>query len=284
MVRHIVITPVYNEEKYLTVFIKSIISQTLIPEELILVDDNSSDRTSLIIQGFAEQYPWIRYIFHKSENHKAQGKKVINAFNYGLKQVCQTNVDFISKIDADLELPHNYFMKIAQAFNEDPKVGICGGIIQELQENQWINIRVASYHIRGALKSYRRECFEQIGGLISVLGWDGLDEMKAMHKGWTTKTINSSVKHFRPASKDYDPVELNYKLGTANYLNGSNLFLAVIRSLSKISHKPYFLVCISFIRGYLNSYNKKIARNVNQDLAKFINKFHLKRLFTLTRF
>ncbi|BBE16229.1 glycosyltransferase [Aquipluma nitroreducens] len=282
--KHIVITPVYNEEFFLNTYIHSIINQSLRPNELILVDDNSSDNSSLIIQEFAEHYPWISYIFHQSMNHKAQGGKVINAFNYGLEQTDLNDVDFISKIDADLELPPNYFMKIGQAFKEDSKVGICGGIIQELQENQWINIRAASYHIRGALKSYRRECFEQIGGLIPVLGWDGLDEMKAMHKKWTTKTIDSSVKHFRPASKDYDPVKLNYERGAANFLNGGNLFLAIIRSIVKCKKKPFIKVAFSFANGYLALYLKKDERNVDPALAKFINQFHFKRLLKLRRY
>lgn len=282
--KHIIITPVYNEEKFLNTYIHSIINQSLRPVELILVDDNSSDNSSLIIQGFAEQYPWIRYVFHRSMNHKAQGKKVINAFNYGLQQTDLNDVDFISKIDADLELPPNYFMQIAQAFNEDSKVGICGGIIQELKENQWVDIPVASYHIRGALKSYRSDCFEQIGGLMPVLGWDGLDEMKAMHKRWSTKTIDSSVKHFRPASKDYNPVELNYKLGAASYLNGVNLFMAMIRAIVKCKKKPFIKVAFSYANGYLASYLNKNERNVDPALARFINRFHFKRLLKLKRY
>lgn len=282
--KYIIITPVFNEEEYLLIFINSIVNQTLKPIKLILVDDNSTDNSSEIIKNFADKYSWIQYIYHSSDNHKSQGGKVINAFNFGLKSICISEVDFISKIDADLELPTDYFQQIAKAFEDNPKLGICGGIIEEMKNNNWVEIKQASYHVRGALKSYRSKCFEQIEGLMQVLGWDGLDEMKAMYMGWTTKNINCKVKHFRPASTSYNRQDLNYKIGLANYQNGGNLFLAIIRSLVKIKQKPIGKVSISFIKGYLNGYINNKERYVDSDFAKFINKYHLKRFLKLNRY
>jgi len=39
-------------------------------------------------------------------------------------------------------------------------------------------------HLRGALKSYRKECFDAIGGLKSSMGWDTVDELLAQYHGW----------------------------------------------------------------------------------------------------
>lgn len=44
-------------------------------------------------------------------------------------------------------------------------------------------------HVRGAVKTYRKECFEDIEGLIPTLGWDGIDEMSAQMKGWKTQSF-----------------------------------------------------------------------------------------------
>jgi len=49
-----------------------------------------------------------------------------------------------------------------------------------------------SYHAAGASKIYRRKTFESIGGLVSSQGWDTVDEIKAMYRGWVTT-------HFREA-------------------------------------------------------------------------------------
>lgn len=284
MSKHIIITPLYNEEKFLPTFISSIINQTLIPTQLILVDDNSTDNSKAIIEAFASQYDWIKYLYHSSTNNKSQGKKVINAFNFGVSQCNIEDVDFISKIDADLEFSQEYFERIAAAFSVNLKLGISGGSIEELQDEiSWKKIPQAPYHIRGALKSYRSKCFKDIGGLLPVLGWDGLDEMNALYRGWETQIIDIGVKHFRPASKDYNKVKLSYELGIANYKNGASLFLAIIRAIVRSKQKPYFKVGRSFIQGYIYALQKKMTKNVDKNLAKFINKFHTKRFLRLKR-
>jgi glycosyltransferase involved in cell wall biosynthesis len=282
--KHIIITPVYNEEKFLDDFLESIINQTKLPEVLILVDDNSDDNSAKIIKKFTKNFCWIKYVYHSSSASKSQGKKVINAFNYGLNYCDLNNIDFISKIDADLQFHPSYFEKIGEAFLEDTKLGITGGTIKEFVDGSWKEISQASYHIRGALKSYRTKCFLDIKGLKSVLGWDGLDEMTALYLGWQTRVLDQGVKHFRPAATDYNKKDLNFKLGYANYQNGGNLFLALIRACVKFKQKPFLIVGISFLRGYLNAKKAKAGKNVDRDLSIFINSFHLKRLLKLKRY
>lgn len=281
---HIIITPVYNESKYLRNYLDSIIKQTHRPFQLIMVDDNSTDESAQIIKKYAKKHEWIKYVYHSSENKKSQGKKVIQAFNFGLNYCDLLEIDIISKIDADLQFPPNYFEEIMAAFKFNSRLGIAGGIIEEERDSTWTRIPQAEYHIRGALKSYRKECFFEMGGIMPILGWDGLDEMKALYFNWETHIIELGVKHFRPAAKDYNKTDLNYKLGFANYENGGNLFLAFVRALVKSKQKPYFRTGISYFKGYLTAKNMKINKNVDPELAKFINDFHLKRLLTLKRY
>lgn len=278
--KYVIITPAHNEEDFIEITIKSIIKQTILPQEWIIVDDNSTDQTASIIKNYAAKYEWIEYIYHHSGPWKSQGAKVIEAFNFGLAKLGVSDYDFISKIDADLELPSDYFEKIGNSLYNNPKIGVLGGQILEFKNNSWKKIPQASYHIRGALKSYRKECFINIDGLMPVLGWDGLDEMKAMYYGWQTKIIDSSVKHFRPASSDYVATELLFNLGIANYKNGGGLFLALIRGIVRMKRKPYILSGLYFLKGYFFALIKKEPKNVDKALARFINRFHMKRLFS----
>ena len=48
--KYIIITPVKNEEKYIRYKLDSVIAQTVLPEEWIVVDDGSSDNTSVIVE------------------------------------------------------------------------------------------------------------------------------------------------------------------------------------------------------------------------------------------
>ncbi|PZX54195.1 glycosyltransferase family 2 protein [Algoriphagus chordae] len=275
----LVIVPVYNEEKFLTCFLNSIVSQTILPLSVILVDDNSTDNSAAIIKGFETKYTFIKYVYNASGVGKVQGKKVIHAFNYGLSFVDLSKYSIISKIDADLELPCNYFEMVLDCFSSDSTIGIVGGRIIEFHGEQWVSTNQANYHIRGALKSYRVSCFQDIGGLMPVLGWDGLDEMKAMYLGWGTKIVELDVKHFRPAASDYNSLDLAYNVGRSNYLNGGNLFLAFVRSFIKSVRSNNLLLGYTFFKGYFSEYSKSSPKYVDDQLASFINKFHLKRIF-----
>lgn len=276
--RHVVLTPVYNESKYLSRFIESVIEQSLQPTQLVLIDDNSTDNSAEIILAYVSKFPWIKYIFHPGGAFKAQGEKVVNAVNFGLSQIDYKSADFVSKIDADLELPYGYFENIARVFNDNPRVGIAGGRILENEDGHWKPTLQADYFIRGALKSYRTECFSEIGGLKPVLGWDGLDIMSALQKKWETKLIPIEVKHHRKASSDYNLAELNFRLGISNYQNGSNLFLAIVRSLTKIKRHRSLPVGVNFLKGHLYAKSKGLPIVVNNDLKKFINRYHANRI------
>lgn len=279
--RHLIITPVFNESKLLPTYLDSIISQTYLPFELILVDDNSTDHSAEIIKSYSQKFSWIKYIFKKSEGRKSQGGKIVNAFYEGLRNSNVDKVDFISKIDADLELPPEYFEIVANRFSNNSKLGIVGGRILEMKNGKWVITIQANYFVRGALKSYRKSCFQDIGGLKPVLGWDGLDLMTALYKNWQTEVIPIDVKHFRPSSDDYNLVNLNFKLGEANFQNGSNTFLAIIRAATKSWRHKNFSVGISFLKGYFSAKKNNLPLNVDNGLKKFINQFHLKRIFKL---
>jgi hypothetical protein len=238
------------------------------------------------MKEYSAKYDWINYVHHPSEQKKIQGSKVIEAFNYGLNQsnINLENYDVISKLDADLELPNNYFESIFNEFNENENYGLIGGFVKEQKSNKWINIPSEDYHIRGALKSYRVTCFKEIDGLMPVLGWDGLDEMKLFYNGWFTKNINIGVKHYRPADNDYNSVFLAYRRGAQNYKNGGGVALAIIRSIFRIKNKPYFLLGSFYFWGYVVALLKREEKNVDKNLSLFINKFHFKRaLNKLTR-
>ena len=61
-----VIVPVYNVEEYLKKCVDSIINQTYKNLEIILVDDGSTDNSSLICDTYAEKYEQIKVIHKKN--------------------------------------------------------------------------------------------------------------------------------------------------------------------------------------------------------------------------
>ena len=98
-----IVVPVHNEEFFLPLFLKSVCSQNLLPEELILIDDNSNDRTKKIMLDYQKKNNFIRVFSHKSSSEHMPGPKVVNAFLFGYSKLTKP-CDFIFKLDADLVL------------------------------------------------------------------------------------------------------------------------------------------------------------------------------------
>jgi glycosyltransferase involved in cell wall biosynthesis len=60
-----VIMPSYNHEKFISEAIESVLGQTFVDFELIIVDDASTDRSQQIINEFSQKDKRIKKIFHK---------------------------------------------------------------------------------------------------------------------------------------------------------------------------------------------------------------------------
>lgn len=282
--KFVIITPVKNEEKYIKFALESVVNQTILPERWIIVDDGSTDNTSGVVEKWTKTYDWI--ILHKLETQAEQrrgGSKVVNAFNTGFQLVKDEQWDFIVKLDGDLILPPNYFEEISNIFVKFPKVGLTGGIILNKIGDSFIQEGKMDYHIRGAFKSYRRECFFAIGGFKPIWNWDGIDEMEAMYKGWETRCIDIKVKHLRPTTAAYNKKEHAFKSGYEAYRLRMSLVLLVLRSIYKLKTKPYIIYSYNYLKGYINAFLNKSNFLIDRDLAKFINRFHYKRIVKLTR-
>lgn len=89
-----VIIPTYNREKLISRAIDSVIKQSYSNWELIIVDDKSTDRTKVIIEGFTNSDSRIKYYI----NHRRKGPG--GARNYGIEKA---SGDYIAFLDSDDE-------------------------------------------------------------------------------------------------------------------------------------------------------------------------------------
>lgn len=109
-----VILPTYNADKYLKEAIDSILNQIFQDFELIIVDDNSTDKTLEIINSYNDKR--IRLL-------KGPGKTLAAALNAGIKE---SKGIYIARMDADdISLP-NRFKEQIKTLQENPEIGILG--------------------------------------------------------------------------------------------------------------------------------------------------------------
>ena len=69
--KYVVITPVRDEKEHIQSTIESMVRQTVLPGEWIIVDDGSKDGTGEIIDEYARQYPWIKAIHRQDRGFRS---------------------------------------------------------------------------------------------------------------------------------------------------------------------------------------------------------------------
>ena len=244
----------------------------------MVVDDQSSDQTPAIARKFAAQCSSVELVQTISSAAHLPGSKVVEAFNSGLKEL-DTNFDLICKFDADLIFPENYLEKITQLFTEDQKTGLAGGFCHIESKGHWVLENLTDRdHLRGALKAYRKECFEDIGGLKASMGWDTVDELLAQYHGWTVKTDPSLVvRHLRPTGFTYNKAA-KLKQGQAFYKLRYGFLISLIASIKLAAMKKKPGLVKDYLQGYLEARRNRVPYLVSEKEGAFIRRLRYKKM------
>jgi cellulose synthase/poly-beta-1,6-N-acetylglucosamine synthase-like glycosyltransferase len=252
--------------------LESLTKQTILPKKVVVVNDNSTDKTSEIISGFSNKLDWISTLNISSSESHVPGSKVIKAFNSGLEAL-DDRYDVICKFDADIILPDDYLERIIHLFSSDKKIGIAGGLAFIKKKDRWVYETIASKdHVRGPFKAYRKSCFEDIGGLKESIGWDTVDTFLAKFYGWKVKTDKKlHVKHLKPTGKNYNK-KSKFSFGEGLYKMRMGFTLSCLSALKSYINKRSISYCINTIRGYIKAKLNNTEFIVTKEQGKFIRK------------
>ena len=278
--RYGIVTPAHNESDAIFGYMESVVRQSVRPVALIIVNDHSTDNTGHIAREIAKKHDWITIFDRKSDPDHATGSKVAGAFLYGLDRADTTGWDVIVKMDADLVLPHDYFSTVLEQFQKDGKTGICGGVCALRQGDRLVPETLTDrFHVRGALKAYRRECYEQIGGIRQLYGWDTLDELLAAYYGWGTRVIpDLLVEHRSPTGIETQPAELHKMTGELFYRLGYGPVVSLLASVKRYRMKPRFASALLSFSGYLRAAISRPEQYVTPAQRIFIRKLRYRRM------
>lgn len=272
------VIPAHNEATLINLTLQSLVSQTVLPKRIVVVNDNSTDNTEAVVNAFAKEHPYISLVNKESTAIHLPGSKVIQAFNAGFATLDE-QYDIIMKIDADLIFPKNYLETLSRHFNADPKIGMVGGFCYIEKDGKYVLENLTDKdHIRGALKAYRKEAFKQIGGLKSQMGWDTVDELLCKFYNWKVVTDASlQVKHLKPTGANYNKTA-RFKQGEAFYTLGYGFLITAIASakLSFMKKKP--LLFFDYIQGFFKAKRAGIDLMVTKEQALFIRNYRLKKM------
>jgi hypothetical protein len=204
---------------------------------------------------------------------------VVSAFRHGFKLLGNDPFDIVAKLDADLEFGPHTLVRILAHF-EDPKVGMASGTTYLKAGDSLVSERHAPYFVPGQAKFYRRACFQQIGGLQSIYGWDIIDQIDARRHGWVTlHDPNVKIIHHRLQGATFGPVQGRIIWGWGAYAIGSHPLFAVGRGLYRMMERPRIIGGLAFLWGFFSGYsNPNIKRIQDPELIRFVRMEQIHRL------
>jgi len=278
-IKYLVISPVRDEEKHLPNTIESMAGQTIRPAEWVIVNDGSTDRTGQILDEAAKKYPWIRPIHRVNRGFRKSGGGVVEAFDDGYKVATRQERDFIVKLDGDLSFAPDYFEKCFARFEEDPQLGVGGGVIVHILNGQRQVEANPAFHVRGATKIYRQACWEAIGGFWPAPGWDTMDEVKANMLGWKTRSFPDLelVHHRVTGAADGTWVNL-VKNGRSDYICGYHPLFMLSKCLVRLPQKPFLVGSFALFYGYASGYFKGIPQVDDRKTIEYLRRQQIHRL------
>lgn len=281
--RYIVISPCRNEEKYMRQTLDSMVAQTFLPAKWIIVDDGSTDQTPEILKEYTAKYNWIEVITRENRGHRAVGPGVIDAFYAGYSTVTPSHYDYFCKLDLDLQLPKVYFKTLIARMEKNPKIGTCSGKSYIEENDRIISERLGDETSLGMTKLFRISCFDDIGGFVRDINWDGIDCHLCRMKGWIACSWDEPdlrFIHLRPmGSSQVNILHGRMRQGYGQYFTGTSLIYMLAVAANRAKEKPYIIGSLAMLWAYMKSAIQMQPRYGDLEFRSFVRKFQRNALF-----
>jgi biofilm PGA synthesis N-glycosyltransferase PgaC len=271
-----------NEERHLPRLLASLERQTEPPDQLLLVDDGSSDDSIQIAERFAGRVPYatlLRRPPRPPATDRLADAPELQAFVWGTEQI-DGDWDVMAKMDGDLDLPRSLCRDVRDRFEADPELGITGSDLAVVgKDGVATKEHNPSYHVRGPNKFYRRACLEAISPLPTFLGWDTIDDLRARAAGWKTESFTPTdglAIHLRPTGLHDGRLRAYRRWGLCAWTYGAHPAWVLVGAARRAARPPLGLAAASYLygwaaaalRGYPRAEPETIAFRRREDLGR----------------
>ena len=277
--RYLLITPCRDEASYARRSLDSVVRQTVPPAKWIIVDDGSTDDTPAILKEYAAKHPWIQILRREDRGQRAVGPGVIDAFYAGLEHVDLRDYPFLCKFDLDLDIPPRYFEILLQRMDAQPRLGTCSGkpYFPDPATGKLVSEKCGDEMSVGMTKFYRTTCFQDIGGFVREVMWDGIDCHRCRMKQWIACSWDEPdlrFLHLRPMGSSQQSIWVGrMRHGFGQYFMGTGLAYMTVSSLFRMAHPPYLLGGLAMWWGYVRSALQGRPRYPDLAFRRFLRRY-----------
>ncbi len=285
--KYVLITAARNEEAFIAKTLASVVTQTVLPERWIIVDDNSTDRTAKIVEDYASRYPWIELVRRVEDRYRNFASKA-HAVNTGLERVNSCQFEIVGNLDADVSFGPDYMEFLMERFSEDPKLGVGGTpFTQDGNYDSSKDSFEGENYVSGPCQLFRRECFQEIGGYVPnrAGGLDWIASMTARLKGWNVRSFPGKRFHHHRmlGTAERGHVRALFAYGEKDYYLGGSPLWELFRVAYRMGKKPVLLGGLALLAGYVWAALRRVRRAVSPELLQFHRKEQMKKLKAILR-
>ena len=277
--RYLLVSPCRDEAAYIRRTLDSVARQSIPPTSWIVVDDGSTDETPAILAEYAARLPYVTIIRRDDRGRRSVGPGVVEAFYAGLEGVDLGRFDYLCKLDMDLDLPPRYFEGLMERMEREPRLGTTSGKPWFVHPRSGeLEPEVCGDEMSvGMTKFYRVSCFQEIGGFVRQVMWDGIDCHRARMLGWMAESVNDEplrFVHLRPQGASQKGIWTGrVRAGFGQYFMGTSPLYYLAVAASRLPKHPVLTGTAAMLWGYFSSVAKGAPRYDDPEFRRFVRRY-----------
>jgi hypothetical protein len=280
---YLLISPCRNESALMRRTLDSVARQSVLPKLWVIVDDGSTDETPAILSEYAARLPFLRIVRREDRGHRSVGPGVIEAFYAGYRTVDVGGFEYLCKLDLDLDLPPRYFEGLIRRMQEDPALGTCSGKPYFLApDGSFVRETCGDEMSVGMTKFYRVACFEEIGGFVPAVMWDGIDCHRCRMLGWSARSFDDAdvrFLHLRAMGSSQNGLWTGrMRHGAGQWFMGTGLAYITASALSRTWDRPRVQGAVAMWLGYIGSMLARKPRYADAGFRRFLRSYQRRAL------
>jgi glycosyltransferase involved in cell wall biosynthesis len=262
--RYALVTPCRDEADYAEITLQSVANQTEPPALWVIVDDGSTDATPQILAKWAAELPYIKVVRREKRetSDRRVGAGVIEAFEVGLEHVDLDRYDYVCKFDLDLKMPPGYFSGVMDVMEVDPRLAVYSGkpyfrLQSAIAGERMVSEMCGDENAVGMVKFYRTRAYQDIGGFVRELMWDGIDGHMCRMKGWRARSEDVEAlrfEHLRPMGTSHRGWWTGRaRHGRGQHFMGTGFAYMLASAVYRLTRPPLLMGGVAMMSGYLAS-------------------------------